>query len=538
MKFKKWYGVAALFLLATLLAPALALQAKDGAQPVRQEIGTNLLVNPGFEGIGKPVDNAYENYGNWTRDTFNGAQYGEIFTPEGWVTWWEEGDYGRPECKVIPNQHPFNSPPVRIYQGYYAGMCFGFYRRIHAGYYQVVRNIPPNSVVEGSFVAHAWSCGEDEPVKSCGDPNSFYFRVGIDPTGGTNPYAASIVWSAPYYNYDTFGGVGPVQTTVGANGVATLFIEALGKWPNKHNDAYFDNAVLKLVTLGTPPTETLAPPPPTSDQPQPTVGPYYTATPSPGGSTIHTVVAGDTLFGIAIDYGVDLDELRRLNAGTLGPNDMLSIGQEIVVKPGTGGDVQPTATPEVVQPPATLPTPTVQATSPGGAPAADKGVICVLAFNDANGDMFRQSESGEMALPNAEITVVGTGGALTPYRTDGFSEPYCFQDLAAGQQYIVRHTPPAGYKTDVGPWNLIVSGGQVSNVELAYTREQGTVPSADGTVSPDSKTTPSAEEEPTKETEDGGGMTDILNLILRISGGIVLLLAVVIVVLFFVSRRA
>ncbi|HNT77237.1 MAG TPA: LysM peptidoglycan-binding domain-containing protein [Anaerolineae bacterium] len=538
MKFKQWYVVMALFLLVTLLFPALALQAKDAAQPVQQEIGTNLLVNPGFEGIGKPVDNAYENYGNWTRDTFNGAQYGEIFSPQGWVTWWQEGDYGRPECKVIPNQHPFNTDPVRIYQGYYSGMCFGFYRKIHAGYYQVVRNIPPNSVVEGTFMAHAWTCGEDKPARSCGDPSSFYFRVGIDPNGGTDPFSANIIWSGPAFNYDTYSGVGPVQATVGANGVATIFLEGLGKWPNKHNDAYFDNPVLKLVTLGTPPTATPPPPPPTSDQPLPTVGPQYTATPSPGGSVIHTIVEGDTLFGIAITYGVDVDELRRLNAGSLGPNDLLSIGQEIVVKAGTGDQLTPT--PETIQLPTTPETPTVQPSNPSAPPPAtgDTGSICVLAFYDANGDMARQNES-EMALPNAEITIVETGGSLTPYRTDGVSEPYCFQNLKAGQQYIVRHNPPPGYKTELGPWNLILNGGQVYNIELAYTRDQGAAPDASGTVSPEIKNTPAADnEEPTKEPEEGSSMTKLLNTIFRVSGIIVLVLMVVIVVLFFLSRRA
>lgn len=540
MKCKQWYAVVAGMLLVVLLMSALPLQAKNTAQPVQQEIGTNLVVNPGFEGIGKPVDNALENYGNWTRDTFNGAVHGEIFTPQGWVTWWEEGEYGRPECKVIPNQHPFNTDPVRIYQGYYSGMCFGFFRRVHAGYYQVVHNIPPNSVVQGSFVAHAWTCGEDEPPLSCGDPNSFYFRVGIDPNGGTDPFSGNIVWSAPYYNYDKYGAVGPVQATVGANGVATLFLEALGKWPNKHNDAYFDNPSLILMTQGTPPEPTAPPPPPTSDQPQPTLGPQYTATPSPSGSIIHTVVEGDTLFGIAITYEVDLDELRRLNAGTLGPNDLLSIGQEIVVKPGAGGAALPTPTPEVaVQPPTTSQTPTVQPVIPGGAatPAGDKGSICVLAFNDANGDMFRQVES-EMALPGAEITLVGTGGALPPYPTDGVSEPHCFENLTAGQQYIVRHTPPPGYKTDVGPWSLILSGGQVYNVELAYNRDQNAAPVAGETASPDGETAPTVEAEPTKEPEESNTMTDVLNLILRISGGIVLALAVVILVLFVLSRRA
>lgn len=97
--------------------------------------GPNLLVNPGFEGIGVPVDNDQPNPDNWTRDTYTGAAYAEIYTPEGWVTWWSEGgDFVRPECKLIPNVYPFNEYPTRIYQGYYAGLCFGFYARIRTAW--------------------------------------------------------------------------------------------------------------------------------------------------------------------------------------------------------------------------------------------------------------------------------------------------------------------------------------------------------------------------------------------------------------------
>ena len=156
-----------------VLFPLSTVNANESARPVQQDIGTNLLVNPGFEGIGKPQNNSLPNPGNWTRETFNGEQRGEIFTPEGWVTWWQGGDFKVPECKVIPNEHPFNADPTRIYEGYYSGMCFAFFGKMNAGYYQVVRNLPPGSVVEGSFYAHAWSCGEDNPPLSCGDPSSF-----------------------------------------------------------------------------------------------------------------------------------------------------------------------------------------------------------------------------------------------------------------------------------------------------------------------------------------------------------------------------
>ncbi len=538
MKSKRLKGLGALLLMLTLstlvLVPLAA--AREEQSPLRQEIGTNLLVNPGFEGIGKPVDNSLPNYNNWTRDTFTGIQYGEIFTPEGWVTWWQEGDFGRPECKVIPNVAPFNEAPVRIFQGYYAGMCFTFFRKQNAGYYQVVRNVAPGTVVEASYAAHAWSCSEDSTT-SCGDPYAFYFRVGIDPNGGTDPFSSNIVWSSPYYHYDKFGIVGPVQATVGASGTATFFTQFYGKWPNKHNDAYSDNMSLKVVSQGTPSTPTPEPPPPTSEAPPTAVAPQFTPTPRPDGAIVHIVVAGDTMFGLAIEYGVDLDELRRLNAGTV-INDFLSIGQEVIISgtPSTAATAtpQPQTTPDTTQvtPEATQPA------SPGGLPAEPTGntaSLCVLAYYDANNDMFRQADGGEMALPNAEINLVGMAGPAGTYKTDGISEPYCFQNLEPGN-YILRHTAPSGYRlTDAGQWNIPLNAGQVSSLNLGYVRDDSAGSSPETTKeNPDATATSTA----TDGKESPSGVTKVLNTVLRITGIIVLVLAIAVGVLFFLSRRS
>ena len=539
MNHKRLKALSVLFLLSYVFAytlmPISFVKAMDEQSPVQQEIGTNLLTNPGFEGFGKPNNNGSPNPGNWTRETFTGAVYGEIFTPEGWVTWWQEGDFGRPECKVIPNEHPFSADPERIYEGYYAGMCFTFFRKQNAGYYQVVRNIAPGSVVEGSFFAHAWSCSEDNPPRSCGDAYSFYFRVGIDPNGGTDPFSSNIVWSAPAYLYDEFGYVGPVQATVGESGAATIFTQAYGKWPNKHNDAYMDNMSMKLVSTGETPTPTTAPPPPTSELP-PT--PQYTPTPLPNGAIVHTVVAGDTLFGIALTYDVPIDDIYSLN--DLNSQSLLSIGQEVVIAIDPSFVATPTPVPQEPDPTTAPVQEQPGGADPGGVPAApvgDTASLCVLAFYDANNDLFRQAENGEMTLPNAEINILATSGPVGTYRTDGISEPYCFQNLEAGS-YVLRHTAPPGYKTDFGQSNIALGAGQITTIELGYMRDDS---SASGEQnSQQSPATPDqnqGEETPTEEPE-GSGMTKTLNTILRVSGGIVLVLAIAVAALFFISRRS
>jgi LysM repeat protein len=549
MRKKSLKGLGALLLLALTVSMLVFVPlgaARDLNAPLQQEIGANLLVNPGFEGIGKPMDNSMPNWNNWTRDTFNGAQYGEIFTPEGWVTWWQEGEFGRPECHVIAKEADFVNPVLRIYSGYYSSKCFTYNRKQNSGHFQVVRNIAPGTVVEASYYAHAWSCNEFLPgATSCGDPYSFYFRVGIDPNGGTDPFSPNIVWSSPYYHYDKFGLVGPLQATVGGSGAVTFFTNYAAKWTNQHNDGYADHMVLKVVSQGTPAQPTPVPPPPTSAvQPTPVpVAPQVTSTPRGDGSVVHTVVAGDTMFGLAIQYGVDLDELRRLNAGTV-VNDFLSIGQEVVIS-GTPLAASPTATPppppqQPETPAQPAPAQTPESGAPSNLPAAptgDTASLCVLAYYDANNDMFRQAD--EMALPNAEITLVGTSGPAGTYKTDGISEPYCFQALEPGN-YILRHTPPPGYAlTDTGQWNIPLSAGQVSSLNLGYAsaREQGegTVPQ-NGTEQGTPETVETAE--PVKDTEQPASITRVLNTVLRVTGIIVVILAVAVGALFFWSRRS
>ncbi len=552
MNIKKLKAVGYLLLLIATLTPTSLALAKPLSNEPAQAIGTNLLVNPGFEGIGKPIDNSSPNPGNWTRDTFTGQQFSEIFTPQGWITWWQEGEFKRPECKVIPNEAPFNSDPKRVYDGYYSGMCFTFYGKQNAGYFQVVRNLPPHAVVQGSIYAHAWACGDDaHAAHSCGDPDSFYFQVGIDPTGGTDPFSSNIVWSAPAYNYDTYKPVGPVQATVGDAGVVTFFTRAFGKWQLKHNDAYWDDASLVLVTGGETPTPTTAPPPPTSSVP-PT--PMYTPTPLPDGSIVHIVQAGDTLFGIALTYGVPLDELRRLNAGTLGPNDLLSIGQKIVIATSPNA-VQATPTPQAVQPtaaPSDQPTTQPATEQPSGGattpqqpqPAAGTGSLCVLAFKDANGDMIQEADQGEERLPGAQFTLLNTSGPVGNYTTDGMSEPHCFENLAPGS-YILRHTPPQGYTTDLGPWSVIIEADKVSSVNIGYVpggNSNGTP--ANPTAAPNNSGNPAPTDntvQPTSPTEQKDApesdITNVLNTVLKISGFVALLLIIAVGVLFYLSRR-
>jgi hypothetical protein len=154
--------------------------------------------------------------------------------------------------------------------------------------------------------------------------------------------------------------------------------------------------------------------------------------------------------------------------------------------------------------------------------------------------MFREADEGEMLLPNAEINLLARSGPVDSRTTDGISEPWCFTDLEPGN-YILRHSAPPGYTlTDGGQVNVNLSAGQVWALELAYVRDDE-AGAADPNAPETDPATESPDNTPTDEPENdngGSGMTNVLNVVLRVSGFIVLALAVAVLVLFILSRRS
>lgn len=513
-----------ILLAAVLLGmmPAFSLAAPNPSQPAQE--GTNLLKNPGFEGITcRPDSPAGWCYDNWTRDTFNGSVWGEIYTPQGWVTFWSEGvnphdgrNYGRPECKVIPKQSPFIGPPARIHGGNYAVMQFGFFRAIDSGLYQTVSGLSPHAIVQFSAYAHAWSCDSDGGGPySCGDTYQMLFQVGIDPNGGSNPWSPNVIWASGY-SYDEYRLIGPVQAKVGDAGVVTVFLRATAKWPYKHNDVYWDSASLVYTTPPATPTNTPLPPPPTPTYgPSPT--PRPTPTPRPDGATVHIVEEGDTLFGIALMYNVPVDQVRELNAASLGVNDMIWPGQELVISlPSETPTPTPLPAPPTPEPSPVLPTP-------------EGASICVLAYHDRNGDTFRD-EGTEELLPNAEFTVADASGVVERYTSDGVSEPYCFTGLAAGAYRVIQSSPPGYEPSGPAEWSVALADGTSLDLQFGNVRGEGSAASGEAP-----NLVPTGEE--SGELAGGSTFSRVFATVARISGVLVLILAVAVAVLFVLNRR-
>jgi len=197
---------------------------------------------------------------------------------------------------------------------------------------------------------------------------------------------------------------------------------------------------------------------------------FPTPTPGPDGRIVYIVQSGDTLLRIELLFGVKVEELRRLNR--LGPNDPIIAGQELII--GYAGPAGGTPTPG--------PSPTPLPFSPTPTYMPGKATLCVLLYNDLNGDALRQENEpslpgGAISVSNRSGTVSQTadslGGSDADCNTDSFTglvEPQygfvAFKDLTEGE-YLISVAIPAGYNpTTTTSRSITLAAGDTSFVSF------------------------------------------------------------------------
>ncbi len=331
-----------------------------------QQGPTNLLVNGDFE---------YFDWGIRSWPLQDGIH--EVQVCPGWRAYYVDEppakakapDYWRrPEFRDVKA----TEYPNRVHGGWFAAKYFSFAGQHEAGFYQQVSGIAPGTPLRFSAYMQTWSCMAAKEWNICptGDksnnPAPMHTKIGIDPTGGTDPWSPNVVWSPEIDAYDvwTYFQV----EAVAQNSTVTVFTYSWADWKDEifrmHNDVYVDDAVLIALNETQPtatpePTATLDPSLPTAT-PAPTATPRATPTPRPDGAVVHVVQAGDTLYAIARQYGVSVETLLQLNG--LADANTLWVGQELVISVPTATatpmPVLPTPTPTSVPPTPTAPPPT------------------------------------------------------------------------------------------------------------------------------------------------------------------------------------
>src|SRR5215212_9658242 len=179
---------------------------------------------------------------------------------------------------------------------------------------------------------------------------------------------------------------------------------------------------------------------------------FVTATPGPDGRILYIVQENDNCSGVALKHGISVVQLRQFNT-RLDENCTLTVGQQLTV--GLAIATGPTAGPG----PTLLP-PTVTAT-----PVSGTTEVCVLLFNDMNGDALRQEtelgiEGGAVSLTNLNGSYSQTQNTVSAVDPDTL-EPIrsCFVDVPGGEYNVSMAVPDTYNATMLPSYTLTVKAG-------------------------------------------------------------------------------
>jgi LysM repeat protein len=437
---------ATIITLATLAALLVSAPLAYGAPSADGQ-----LQNPGFES-------------GFTKSSVEPGWNG---VPNGWTPWFHEKNEGH--CDTEPSDAWFKPNfeeemhPTHVHGGISSARMWVGYHVMDGGLYQTVA-ATAGSTYQFSAYANQWTT--NDPIVDTPSDGNTTFQVGIDPAGGTSPAGAK--WSGGSSTMDTFVQESASAVATGAS--ITVFLRSTSSYCVARNDVFFDDASLAATATGPAPTSASNPGKPPTPKPPSNwgvpAGSIVTATPQADGSIVHTVHSGESCDGIAVTYGVTRQDILKLN--NLSSCSIISVGQKLIIKPAgsvspggsdtsggtTGGDTADGgATQEATE----------AATAPEVAAAQTTGTICVMGYDDKNGNGIR--EPAESKLAGMTFTVSAATGPVANYTTDGVAEPHCFAQLEPGS-YTVKWDggglTPSGDQT----WSVNLTAGSTASREF------------------------------------------------------------------------
>ena len=217
--------------------------------------------------------------------------------------------------------------------------------------------------------------------------------------------------------------------------------------------------------------------------PQPQLSQFATPTPGPDGRIIYIVQPGDTCISISLKTGVPLEILLGQNPEM--SCDPLLAGFQIFL--GVGGPSSFTPTP------GPSPIPSLAPASP--TPFSGTTEVCILLFDDLNGDSLRQET--EFGLAGGQVSVTDVNGAYSKAQpTTSEIDPdtlepvhTCFNDVPDGT-FNISVAPPDQYNpTTTMTYRLDVKAGDRAFIDFGAQTSAGQV-TAPGEAPAESPTSP------------------------------------------------
>lgn len=300
---------------------------------------TNLLSNGDFEGEFVELDGADPRH-----------------VAASWSPWHVPANDTSPSFANHNPNYDEERDRIRLDEVGKAQKYFTLFATHQGGIYQEVDSLTSGSTYRFSVYAYVWS-SSFEDTEFSEDPGDVVLRVGIDPNGGTDGASDEIIWStAATFFYDAYRQYAVIATAESSS--ITVFIESTVGEPRANNYIYLDDAVLEeasetvVVVDDTPTQETdaslehgMTTETPQGEAPTQTTaesdGQGDSGTPEPEGSAVtptptempdevtHIVEAGQTVGGLADEYGTTVQVIREANG--LNAASAIFVGQILII---------------------------------------------------------------------------------------------------------------------------------------------------------------------------------------------------------------
>ncbi len=186
---------------------------------------------------------------------------------------------------------------------------------------------------------------------------------------------------------------------------------------------------------------------------------FVTNTPQPDGRILYLVKEGETCSDVAFKHGISVAQLRQFNT-RLDPNCTLTIGQQLVVGLAVVSGPTPGPAPTLLPPTATT------------TPVSGTTEVCVLLFDDANGDSLRQATEG--GIDGGAVSLTNLNGSYSKQQTTtsavdpatGDATRVCFEDVPGGQ-YNISVAPPDNYNpTMLMTYHRTIKAGDRASIDF------------------------------------------------------------------------
>jgi hypothetical protein len=188
---------------------------------------------------------------------------------------------------------------------------------------------------------------------------------------------------------------------------------------------------------------------------------YQTPTPDTDGRIMYVVKEGETCLSISLLNKVSLNDIQALN--NLDANCSIFSGQQLLLAVITATPILPTS--EVTATPSG-PTPT---------PFRGNGQICIVLFNDVDGNASKADD--EVIIPDGNISISDRTGAVSlTGKTLSGEDPVCFIDIPEGD-YNISVAVPADYNpTTALNYPLSLKAGDLATIDFGAQSKETNIP--------------------------------------------------------------